>query len=32
VSSSLDLGLYLCRKWAGDDADIMIRYKMDYRG
>jgi transcriptional regulator GlxA family with amidase domain len=32
VSSSLDLGLYLCRQWVGDDADIMVRYKMDYRG
>jgi len=32
VSSSLDLGLFLCRKWAGDEADIMVRYKMDYRG
>lgn len=32
VSSSLDLGLYLCRTWASDEADIMIRYKMDYKG
>ena len=32
VSASIDLGLYLCRKWAGDEADIMIRYKMDYKG
>jgi cyclohexyl-isocyanide hydratase len=32
VTSSIDLGLYLCRKWAGDEADIMIRYKMDYKG
>ena len=23
VSSSIDLGLYLCRKWAGDEADII---------
>ncbi len=32
VSSSLDLGLYLCRKWAGDEAALVIRHKMDYRG
>jgi putative intracellular protease/amidase len=32
VASSIDLGLYLCRKWAGGEADIMIRYKMDYKG
>ena len=32
VTSSIDLGLYLCRKWAGDEADIIIRYKMDYKG
>jgi cyclohexyl-isocyanide hydratase len=32
VTSSIDLGLYLCRKWAGGEADIMIRYKMDYKG
>ena len=32
VSSSLDLGLFLCRTWASDEADIMIRYKMDYKG
>ena len=31
VSSSIDLGLYLCRQWAGDEADLMVRYKMDYR-
>jgi transcriptional regulator GlxA family with amidase domain len=32
VTTSIDLGLYLCRKWAGDEADIIIRYKMDYKG
>ena len=32
VASSIDLGLYLCRKWAGDDADVMIRHMMDYKG
>lgn len=32
VTASIDLGLYLCRKWAGDDADVYIRYSMDYRG
>lgn len=32
VTSSIDLGLYLCRKWAGVEADIIIRYKMDYKG
>ena len=32
VASSLDLGLFLCRKWAGDDADVYIRHVMDYRG
>lgn len=32
VSASLDLGLYLCRKWAGPEAEHEIRKKMDYRG
>ncbi|HLO80008.1 MAG TPA: DJ-1/PfpI family protein [Chitinophagaceae bacterium] len=32
VSASLDLGLYLCQKWAGEDARNEIRKKMDYRG
>ena len=32
VSSSIDLGLYLCEKWAGKTAAIEIRQKMDYRG
>lgn len=31
VTSSIDLGLHLCREWAGDEAAIAIRYKMDYR-
>lgn len=32
VSSSLDLGLFLCGKWAGKLAEEEIRKKMDYRG
>jgi cyclohexyl-isocyanide hydratase len=32
VTASIDLGLYLCRKWAGDEADVYIRHIMDYRG
>ncbi|MCW3109033.1 MAG: DJ/PfpI family protein [Segetibacter sp.] len=32
VSSSIDLGLYLCRKWAGDEAEKVIRRKIDYHG
>lgn len=32
VSASIDLGLYLCEKWAGKDAAIEIRKKMDYHG
>lgn len=32
VSSSLDLGLYLCEKWAGADAAAQVRKRMDYRG
>ena len=32
VSSSIDLGLYLCTKWAGADAANEIRKRMDYRG
>ncbi len=32
VSASLDLGLYLCSKWAGEEAREMIRKRMDYRG
>jgi putative intracellular protease/amidase len=32
VTSSIDLGLRLCREWAGEEAAVMIRYKMDYRG
>lgn len=32
VSSSIDMGLYLCRKWAGAEAEDFIRKKMDYRG
>jgi transcriptional regulator GlxA family with amidase domain len=31
VSASLDLGLYLCQKWAGQEARNEIRKKMDYR-
>jgi cyclohexyl-isocyanide hydratase len=32
VSASIDLGLYLCRKWAGSVAETQIRKRMDYRG
>ncbi|MFP4092325.1 MAG: DJ-1/PfpI family protein [Cyclobacteriaceae bacterium] len=32
VSSSLDLGLYLCEKWAGKEAAAQVRKRMDYRG
>jgi len=32
VSSSIDLGLYLCHKWAGAEASDTIRRKMDYHG
>lgn len=32
VSASLDLGIYLCNKWAGPEASKEIRKKMDYRG
>jgi cyclohexyl-isocyanide hydratase len=32
VGASLDLGLYLCRRWGSDEADVAIRYAMDYRG
>jgi cyclohexyl-isocyanide hydratase len=31
VTSSIDLGLYLCRKWAGDEAEKIVRRKIDYR-
>lgn len=32
VSSSIDLGLFLCHKWAGAEAAAAIRTRMDYRG
>jgi len=32
VSASIDLGLYLCAKWAGTYAQNEIRKRMDYRG
>ena len=32
VSSSIDLGLYLCQKWAGKKAEKEIRKAMDYQG
>lgn len=32
VSASIDLGLYLCNKWAGQEARNEIRKKMDYHG
>ena len=31
VTSSIDLGLYLCRKLAGPRAEEQIRQRMDYR-
>ena len=27
VTASIDLGLYLCNKWAGNEAEQMIRFK-----
>ena len=32
AGTATDLGLYLCRRWAGDEADLAVRYEMDYRG
>lgn len=32
VTASIDLGLYLCKKWAGNEAAQAIRRKMDYLG
>jgi cyclohexyl-isocyanide hydratase len=32
VSSSIDLGIFLCEKWAGKEAAIEIRKRMDYHG
>lgn len=32
VSASIDLGLYLCKKWAGKTAENQIRQRMDYHG
>jgi transcriptional regulator GlxA family with amidase domain len=32
AGAATDLGLHLCRRWAGDEADLAIRYAMDYRG
>ncbi len=32
VSASIDLGLYLCEKWAGKEAAIKIRDRIDYKG
>lgn len=32
VSSSIDLGLYLCEKWASKEAAIQVRKRMEYRG
>ncbi len=32
VTSSIDLGLYLCNKWAGAEAAATIRARMDYKG
>jgi len=30
VSASIDLGIYLCRKWAGPEAESNIRKQMNY--
>ncbi len=32
VSASIDLGLYLCEKWAGKEAVTEIRTRMNYQG
>lgn len=32
VSASIDLGLYLCNKWAGESVEKVIRAQMNYRG
>jgi cyclohexyl-isocyanide hydratase len=32
VTSSIDLGLYLCRKWLGTACSENIRRKLDYTG
>ena len=32
VSSSIDLGLYLCGLWAGEEAKEDIRRRIDYHG
>ena len=32
VSTSIDLGLYLCKKWAGQDSMLDIRKQLDYAG
>lgn len=32
VSASIDLGLFICEKWAGKDAAMEIRKRMDYHG
>ncbi|MEP6596465.1 MAG: DJ-1/PfpI family protein [Ginsengibacter sp.] len=32
VSASIDLGLYLCEKWAGKEARDEIRKRIDYNG
>ena len=32
VSSSIDLGLYLCKKWAGQNAANEIKTRMNYSG
>ncbi|MEM1137766.1 MAG: DJ-1/PfpI family protein, partial [Bacteroidota bacterium] len=32
VSSSIDLGLFLCEKWVGSEAKNEIKKKMDYKG
>lgn len=32
VSTSINLGLYLCRKWSGAEAENEIKKRIDFRG
>jgi len=32
VSTSIDLGLYLCRKWGGEQAEKEIKKRIDFLG
>lgn len=31
VSAALDVGLYLCNRWAGPEAEAVIKTRMNYR-